>query len=192
MTDRYEISSERWAMIEAIASLSQHMGRPRRDDRQMLYGIFWILCYGAKWRDLPERFGPWKTVYQRFRQWRDNGTFKQVLRHLHLRLREDGFIDLDTWMVDSTSIRATRAASGAEKKGLAGTATPLFRPQPRRTDYQNTPCLRQPWLPAGHHAVARRTGGLALLHAVAGSDQPSWQQGPPAQALPVCAGRQEL
>ncbi|UNO25990.1 IS5 family transposase [Pseudomonas amygdali pv. aesculi] len=117
MTDRYEISSERWAIIEAIISPPQHMGRPRRDDRQMLDGIFWILCSGAKWRDLPERFGPWKTVYQRFRQWRDNGKFEQVLRHLHLRLREDGFIDLDTWMVDSTSIRASRAASGAEKKG---------------------------------------------------------------------------
>nr|WP_134931458.1 IS5 family transposase [Pseudomonas syringae] len=116
MTDRYEISSERWAIIEAIISPPQHMGRPRRDDRQMLDGIFWILCSGAKWRDLPERFGPWKTVYQRFRQWRDNGKFEQVLRHLHLRLREDGFIDLDTWMVDSTSIRASRAASGAEKK----------------------------------------------------------------------------
>ncbi len=117
MTGRYEISSERWAMIEAIVSPPQHMGRPRRDDRQMLNGIFWTLCSGAKWRDLPERFGPWKTVYQRFRQWRDNGTFEQVLRHLHLRLCEDGFIDLNTWMVDSTSIRATRAASGAGKKG---------------------------------------------------------------------------
>ncbi|WP_122320865.1 MULTISPECIES: IS5 family transposase [Pseudomonas syringae group genomosp. 2] len=117
MTDRYEISSERWAIIEAIISPPQHMGRPRRDDRQMLDGIFWILCSGAKWRDLPERFGSWKTVYQRFRQWRDNGKFEQVLRHLHLRLREDGFIDLDTWMVDSTSIRASRAASGAGKKG---------------------------------------------------------------------------
>ncbi len=104
-------------MIEAIVSPPQRMGRPRRDDRQMLNGILWILCSGAKWRDLPERFGPWKTVYQRFRQWRDNGTFEQVLRLLHLRLRQDGLIDLDTWMVDSTSIRATRAASGAGKKG---------------------------------------------------------------------------
>ncbi|KPX91891.1 ISPs1, transposase OrfA [Pseudomonas amygdali pv. myricae] len=58
-----------------------------------------------------------QAVYQRFRQWRDNGTFEQILRHLYLRLREDGLIDLDTWMVDSTSIRASRAASGAGKKG---------------------------------------------------------------------------
>ncbi len=54
---------------------------------------------------------------QRFRQWRDNSTFEQVLRHLHLRLREAGFINLETCMVDSTSIRATRADSGSEKKG---------------------------------------------------------------------------
>lgn len=117
MSGRYEISAQRWALIEPIVSSPQRMGRPRRDDRQMLNGIFWILCSGAKWRDLPERYGPWKTVYQRFRQWRDDGTFEQVLRHLHLRLREDGLIDLDTWMVDSTSIRATRAASGAGKRG---------------------------------------------------------------------------
>lgn len=73
MTDRYEISAQRWAMIETIVSPPQRMGRPRRNDRQMLNGILWILCSRAKWRDLPERFGPWKTVYQRFRQWRDNG-----------------------------------------------------------------------------------------------------------------------
>ena len=97
MTGRYELSSQRWALIEDIVSPPQTMGRPRRDDRQMLNGIFWILCSGAKWRDLPERYGPWKTVYQRFRQ--------------------DGFIDLDTWMVDSTTIRATRAAAGGGKKG---------------------------------------------------------------------------
>ncbi|KPW71872.1 ISPS1a [Pseudomonas amygdali pv. ciccaronei] len=55
MTGRYETSSERWSIIEAIVSPPQHMGRPRRDDRQMLDGIFWILCSGAKWRDLAGR-----------------------------------------------------------------------------------------------------------------------------------------
>jgi hypothetical protein len=51
---------------------------------------------------------------QRFKQGRDNGTFEQSLRHPHLyfRLREDGVIDLETWMVDSTSIQATRVANG--------------------------------------------------------------------------------
>ncbi len=98
---------------------AQVMGRPRRDDRQVLNGIFWILCSGAKWRDLPERYGPWTTVYDRFRQWRDDGTFDAVLARLQLRLREDGLMDLDTWMIDSTAVRATRAASGGGKKGGA-------------------------------------------------------------------------
>src|SRR5690554_7467375 len=94
-----------WA-FHLLVSPPQSMGRPRRDDRQVLNGIFWILCSGAKWRDLPERYGPWKTVYDRFRQWRDDGTFEAILARLQLRLREDGLMDLDTWMIDSTSIRA--------------------------------------------------------------------------------------
>ena len=57
MAGRYEISDQRWHMIEEIVYPPQIMGRPRRDDRQMLNGILWILCSGAKWHDLPERYG---------------------------------------------------------------------------------------------------------------------------------------
>lgn len=117
MTGRYELSDAEWSLIKDIVSPPQKMGRPRRDDRQMLNGICWILCSGAKWRDLPERYGPWKTVYDRFRQWRDDGTFNAILERLHLKLREDGYMDLDTWMIDSTTIRAQRAAAGGGKKG---------------------------------------------------------------------------
>ena len=117
MVGRYEISDDGWAQIEDIVSPPQTMGRPRRDDRKMLNGIFWVLCSGAKWRDLPERYGPWLMVYDRFRKWRDDGTFEAVLSRLQLKLREDGLMDLDTWMIDSTSVRATRAAAGGGKKG---------------------------------------------------------------------------
>jgi transposase len=84
----------------------------------MLNGIFWVLCLGAKWRDLPDHFGAWQTVYYRFRTWRDRSLFTTLLKRLHLTLRQDGRIDLNTWMVDSSSIRATHAASGAAKKGV--------------------------------------------------------------------------
>ncbi|TWI48254.1 putative transposase of IS4/5 family DUF4096 [Pseudomonas duriflava] len=53
MTRRHELSNSYWALIEDVGSPPQTMGRPHRDDRQMLNGIFWILCSGAKWRDLP-------------------------------------------------------------------------------------------------------------------------------------------
>ncbi len=83
----------------------------------MLNGVLWVLCSGAAWRDMPERFGPRSTVYQRFRDWRNQGTFDQMLKRLHLKLNEKGMIDLKTWMIDSTAVRATRASSGAGKKG---------------------------------------------------------------------------
>lgn len=56
-------------------------------------------------------------MLQRFRDWRDDGTFDRILEHLHIRLSREGLIDLDTWMIDSRAVRATRASSGAGKKG---------------------------------------------------------------------------
>jgi hypothetical protein len=56
-------------------------------------------------------------VYQRFRDWRHRGTFEQMLKRHHIRLSEQGLIDLETWMLDSTAVRATRASSGTGKKG---------------------------------------------------------------------------
>lgn len=117
MTKRYKLSDSFWKMIEDLITQDQKTGRPRHDDRLMLNGILWVLCSGAAWRDMPERFGPWSTVYQRFRDWRNRGTFDQMLKRLHIRLNEQGLIDLDTWMIDSTAVRATRASSGAGKKG---------------------------------------------------------------------------
>ena len=75
MTERYELCDAEWEQIKDIVSTPQRMGRPQRDDRQMLKGIFWILCTGATWRDRPERLGPWETVYDRFRNGQDEGTF---------------------------------------------------------------------------------------------------------------------
>ena len=97
MAGRYELSDQRWQMIKDIISLPQTMERLRRDDRYMLNGILWILCSRT--------------------QWREDGTFDQILTRLHLRLREDGYMDLNTWMVNSTSLRATWSASSASKKG---------------------------------------------------------------------------
>lgn len=117
MAKRYELNDTSWEMIEDLITQVQKTGRPRNDDRLMLNRILWVLCSGAAWRDMPERFGPWSTVYQRFRDWRNRGTFDQMLKRLHVRLNEQGLIDLDTWMIDSTAVRATRASSGAGKKG---------------------------------------------------------------------------
>lgn len=124
MAKRYELPDAAWELIADLVSPEQKMGRSRRDERLMLNGILWILCSGAAWLDLPERFGPWSTVYQRFRDWRDDGTIDQVLERLHIRLNQEGLIDLDTWRIDSTAVRATRASSGAGKKGARRAGRP--------------------------------------------------------------------
>ncbi|WAH59978.1 IS5 family transposase [Pseudomonas silvicola] len=113
MAKRYEFSDEAWTVVADLFTETRGRGRPRL----MLDGVLRVLCSGAAWRDMPERFGPWSTVYQRFRGWRNQGTFDQMLKRLHLRLNEQGLIDVQTWMIDSTAVRATRASSGAGKRG---------------------------------------------------------------------------
>jgi transposase len=92
-------------------------GRRWRDHRQVLNGMLWVLHTGAQWRELPERYGPWQTVYGRFRRWRRDGLLDRVLRRLQVRLDERGRIDWDLFCIDGTNVRASRSAAGARKGG---------------------------------------------------------------------------
>jgi transposase len=105
---------------------TRRLSHPWRDHRAVLNGIFWVLCSGASWRDVPERYGPWSTVYTRFRRWRSDGTFDRILRRLQIEPPgERGLIDYATWMADSTSVRASKAAAGARKKGIRANLTTM-------------------------------------------------------------------
>jgi len=117
MVKRHEVTDEQWTLLEPLLPTRQATtGRRPRDSRQMLNGILWILRTGAPWRDLPERYGPWRTVYGYFRDWRDDGTFDRILEALQIRLDQDGNIDWDLWCIDGSTVRASRAAAGASKK----------------------------------------------------------------------------
>jgi len=61
--------------IQLLPKRTATTGRKPRDPRQMLNGILWILRTAAPWRDLPERFGPWQSVYDYYRNWQNNSTF---------------------------------------------------------------------------------------------------------------------
>ena len=114
---RYELSDQQWEEIkEFFPEKVGGKGRPARPSRQMLNGIFWILYSGASWRDLPKRYGPWKTVYDRFSKWRKDGTFEKILSHLQMKLDSQGLLDWSVFGVDSTSVKASKAAAGARKK----------------------------------------------------------------------------
>lgn len=115
---RHELTDAQWALIEPLLPKNEPKpGRPWNDHRPLVNGIFWILRTGAPWRDLPERYGPWQTVYDRFNRWSKDGTVDRILEALQVRLDEQGRIDWDLWCIDGSNIRAAKAAAGAGKKG---------------------------------------------------------------------------
>src|SRR6266446_10496790 len=117
MRHRHELA---WPQWKRIASFFPHQihhggrGRPFEDHRLLFNGILWRLHTGAPWRDIPERFGPWETIYGRFRRWRRDGTWARILTHLLEDLEHRGQLGHDLWLVDATIVRASRAAAGAK------------------------------------------------------------------------------
>jgi transposase len=110
---RYELTDAEWARLQPYFPERQmgDKGRPRREPREMLNGIFWIARSGAAWRDLPDRYGPWQTVYKRFKEWSESGLIEKIFHELG----EDA--DLQDISIDSTYIKAHKASAGAERGG---------------------------------------------------------------------------
>lgn len=117
MSRRHELSDQEWDLIKDLLPRNEGVGRHWEDHRRILNGMFWIVRTGAPWRDVPERYGPWQTIFDRFNRWRKNGTLDRMLERLQIRLDKDGKLDWDLWCIDGSSIRASRAAAGAGKRG---------------------------------------------------------------------------
>ena len=78
------LADEQWERIRALLPTQEPgQGRPRRDDRQVLCGILWIMDTGSSWRDLPEEdFGPNSTVHGRYRKWCEEGLWSRIMEAL--------------------------------------------------------------------------------------------------------------
>jgi transposase len=113
MIRRYELTDEQYELIRNLMPRNGHRGRQWKDHRTTLNGIFWILHSGAQWREMPERYGKWQSVYDRFNRWRKDGTIDRILHRLQMKLNKDGRIDWDLWCIDGTNVRASRSAAGA-------------------------------------------------------------------------------
>jgi len=110
---RYELTDDQYESIGDLMPPNGKRGGQWNDHRTTLNGIFWILHTGAQWREMPERYGKWKSVYDRFVRWRRDGTIDRILQRLQMRLDKDGRIDWDLWCIDGTNVRASRSAAGA-------------------------------------------------------------------------------
>ncbi len=108
------MSDDEWVFFEAfITAIRGRGGRPPEDHRLVLDGVFWITRTGAPWRDLPEEFGKWFSVYRQFRRWTLAGLWELILSALN----ESEAVPDTVQMIDSTIIRAHHCAVGA-KGGL--------------------------------------------------------------------------
>lgn len=123
MVRRHELTDDQWALVAALFP-RQGRGGKWGDHRTALNGVLWRLNTGAPWRDLPERYGPWGTVYSRFSWLRRTGLLERILEALQARLNAGGLIDVTLWCVDGTHVRASRAAAGASKKRRSAASRP--------------------------------------------------------------------
>jgi len=122
---RYELTDEQYALIAPeLPTNDGKTGHPYDPHRPIINGIFWRLHTGAPWPAIPERYGKWKTIYDRYTFWRRNGTWERILKALQAQLDAQGTIDWEQWSLDGTSVRAHRVAAGAPTQGADGAHEP--------------------------------------------------------------------
>ncbi|MFD7833984.1 IS5 family transposase [Streptomyces sp. NPDC059761] len=161
---RGDLSDAEWERLRPFLPVSNRRCGRWRDHRQVIDGILHRVRTGAHWRDLPERFGPWKTVYERHRLWSADGTWEHLLRQVQAAADAAGEIDWDV-SVDSTIVRAHQHAAGARNNPPAAPAS--------KGDESGTPArdtLAEPRRPpggggAGGEGLGRSRGGFTTkLH----------------------------
>jgi transposase len=103
---RFDLSDEEWGLLEPLIPKARQSARA--DDRRVMDGIFYVLRTGMPWRDLPERYGPYTTIYNRFNRWSRRGIWKKVFDTLAEKSHDS------LHMIDSTIVKAHRAASGGK------------------------------------------------------------------------------
>jgi len=105
---RFDLSDTEWAIVAPLLP-NKPRGVPRVDDRRVVNGIFYTLRTGSPWRDLPERYGPYTTVYNRYNRWAKAGIWLRIFEALSAR--SPGSLHL----IDSSIVRAHQHAAGGKR-----------------------------------------------------------------------------
>ena len=105
---RHALSDQQWARLQPLLPKRRPGPQSRLGDRAFVDAVLYRAKTGLPWRDLPERFGPWKSVYNRFSNWAQRGLWAQVFKELQLDVDETGCI------VDASVVRAHQEAAGGK------------------------------------------------------------------------------
>jgi transposase len=110
------LSELQWARLkDLVPGRVEHVGRTALDNRQFINGVLWVLRSGARWSDLPERYGKYKSVHTRFMRWARSGVWESLFDDL-VRDKKNRYL-----MIDSTIVRAHQQAATGRKKGAKKT-----------------------------------------------------------------------
>jgi transposase len=115
----YRLSDAQWDQLEGLLPANGRRGGQWHDHRTIIDGILWALSDGGRWRNVPAEFGPWQTVYGRFRAWARRGLWDRILLRLQVRTLQGGGIDWGLFCIDGSVIRAHQSAAGAAEKKSA-------------------------------------------------------------------------
>jgi transposase len=134
MRHRGELTDSEWERLEPLLPPEKpETGRTNTDHRPIINGILWRERTGAPWRDLPERYGPWSTVYSRFWRWRAGGIWDRIFAAVQQEADAAGEVDWSVHFVDGSVIRAHQHAAGAkggrQKPKRWGAARAASRPR---------------------------------------------------------------
>ena len=120
---RTMLTDRQWQLIEPLLpGKASDPGRTGNDNRGTLEGILYTMRTGIPWRDMPEQFGKWNTVFQRFRRWAKRGVFDRIFE------ATNGNLDLRTVMVDGSFAKVHQHGAGAPKEAAHPTSRPKLRP----------------------------------------------------------------
>ncbi|MFJ3881588.1 IS5 family transposase [Streptomyces sp. NPDC090077] len=161
---RGDPSDAEWERLRPFLPVSNRRWGRWRDHRQVIDGILHRDRTGVQWRDLPERFRPWKTVCERHRRWSADGTWECLLRQVQAEADAAGEIDWDI-SVDSTIVRAHQHAAGAHRSAAGS-----LRKGGRAGRTPGRDALAEPRRPpggggAGSEGLGRSRGGFTTkLH----------------------------
>jgi len=104
----HALTDEQWARLQPVLPPQLYGPKSKMGDRQFIDAVLYRAKTGIPWRDLPERFGPWKTVYNRFTRWSKRRVWRDIYKALRVRVDKSGSI------VDGSSIRAHQDAAGGK------------------------------------------------------------------------------
>jgi putative transposase len=125
---RYELSDLQWSRIEGLLpGRADTVGRTAVDNRVFVNGVLWVLRSGARWHDLPERYGKYKSVHKRFTRWAASGVWEKVFGDL-VADRKNLYLMIDSTIVELIS-RRPQAAKRGRRQGSGAL--------PRRSDDQD-------------------------------------------------------